>query len=448
MNFKKAADSLKTASKGQITLEQFSDNQEALSLIQLVNDRSYPFVFLTGGAGSGKTSLIKLIIQSTKNAVLTATTGIAAMNIGGQTLHSLFRLGAKLMLKAELSKHKCPNQALFDALEILVIDEISMLRADLLDAIDQLLRTWRQKNVPFGGVMVIGCGDLLQLPPVIGRDEAEVYFRMYPSPWFFYSHVMAEVDSKMIELTKLYRQQDPVFLDALKRIRENNNHRDSVALINRNCFRDISPDFRPELILCARNDRADHINKSHLDAITGDAKTYTGEVTGNINIRSRLPAPMELVLKVGCRVMVTKNIDGAVNGQLGTVKTLHLESVEVELDTGVTLDIEKAEWEQVKYRLDGMTGEIITDSGKDSYKQIPLCLGFAVSIHKSQGLTLNSVLIDLGENKAFASGMTYTALSRCKSIDGIKLARPISMGDVLTDRNILAFYEAIRKQAA
>ncbi len=146
--------------------------------------------------------------------------------------------------------------------------------------------------------------------------------------------------------------------------------------------------------------------------------------------------------------MVTKNIEGAVNGQLGTVKALHDDSVLVMLDEGYTLDIDKAEWEQVKYRFDGMTGDITAESGRDSYKQIPLCLGFAVSIHKSQGLTLDSVLIDLGENKAFASGMTYTALSRCKSITGIKLARPLSMSDVITDRNILAFYEAIRQQNA
>lgn len=446
MNFKKAASSGK-AKASNLTIDHFADNEEAMRLVHLVKDRSSPFIFLTGGAGSGKSSLIKIIISNTKNAVLTATTGIAAMNIGGQTLHSLFRLGAKLMLESDLAKHKCPNQALFDVLEVLVIDEISMLRADLLDAVDYLLRKWRNKpDMPFGGVMVIGTGDLLQLPPVVGGDEAQVYFKMYPSPWFFYANIMGQIDAEMVELTVLYRQQDPEFLDALNRIRLNDAHRESVALINRSCYRDIDPSFVPDLTLCARNDRADFINEGRLNQLQGVAKTYRGEITGKVNPKTRLPAPLELTLKVGCRVMITKNLDFAVNGQLGTVKKLNSESVEVFLDSGSVVDVEAQEWSQVRYSIDPRSLEIKEQESDDSYKQLPLTLGYAVSIHKSQGLTLDSVIIDLGANRAFASGMTYTALSRCRTLSGIRLARPIAMGDVITDRNILSFYDAVRKQ--
>lgn len=437
----------KKKSNARVSIEQFADNFDAMRLVKVVKEKAAPFVFVTGGAGTGKTTLLKLIIEETKNAVLTATTGIASMNIGGQTLHSLFRLGAKLMLKSDLEKHKCPNQALFDAMEYLIIDEVSMLRADMLDAVDYLLKRWRKNSAPFGGVMVIGSGDLLQLPPVIGKAEAEIYFRMYASPWFFYANCLARIDAEFIELKSIYRQRDEDFLNALNRIRENNDHRDSVALINRSCYRDIDPNFVPELVLCARNDRADEINNERLNQINSPLKVYRGEVSGSINPKSKLPSPLELRLKVGCRVMITKNIELAVNGQLGTIKSLGNESVSVELDDGKIIEVERAEWEQTRYGINPETQEIMAQEGADSYKQLPLTLGYAVSIHKSQGLTLDSVLIDLGEG-AFASGMAYTALSRCRSLQGIKLAKPLSMKDVITDKTILSFYENVRKHAA
>lgn len=431
----------------KVSIEQFADNADAMRLINLVKTKATHFLFLTGGAGTGKSTLIKIIMEEAKNAVLTATTGIAGMNIGGQTLHSLFRLGAKLMLREDLDKHKCPNQALFEAMEYLIIDEISMLRADMLDAVDYLLKKWRKSNEPFGGVMVIGSGDLLQLPPVVGKVESEIYFMMYASPWFFYAKALANVDSEFVELKTIYRQRDEAFMNALNRIRENNDHRDSVALINRTCFRDIDPNFQPDLVLCARNDRADQINKECLNKIPSPMKVYRGEITGTINPKAKLPSPMELELKVGCRVMITKNIENAVNGQLGTVKNLEADVIAVELDTGMVIDVVQAEWEQTRYGVNPATKEIVAQESADSYKQFPLTLGYAVSIHKSQGLTLDSVLIDLGDG-AFASGMTYTALSRCRSLHGIKLAKPLAMRDVITDKTILAFYDAVRQQAA
>lgn len=433
--------------KKTVSINQFESNESALRLLELVKSKSAPFIFLTGGAGTGKSTLIKIIIETTKNVALTGTTGLSSLNIGGQTLNSLFRLGAKLMLKWDLDEHKCPNQSLFDQMEYLIIDEISMLRADMLDAVDFLLKKWRKRSEPFGGVIIIGSGDLLQLPPVIGKEEAEIYFRFYASPWFFYADAMADINAELVELTHVYRQTDAAFLDALNRIRENNNHRDAVALINRTCFRDIDPNFTPELILCSKNDIADAINRDRLNKVQSPLRIYKGEVKGYLRRDAKLPSPIELGLKVGCKVMITKNIENAVNGQLGTVVSLGDEIITVKLDSGNVIAVEKEEWKQTRYEFDKQNKQLTATESENSYTQFPLTLGYAISIHKSQGMTLDSVLIDLG-NSVFTAGMVYTALSRCRSIEGIKLVRPISMKDVKTDQTILNFYRRIRKEAA
>jgi ATP-dependent exoDNAse (exonuclease V) alpha subunit len=325
-------------------------------------------------------------------------------------------------------------------LKLLIIDEISMVRADMLRNIDVCLRRWRRSNEPFGGVQILFFGDLLQLPPIVTEDEHDEYYSEFDSPWFFEAPVIRQFGMASVELTRTFRQSDEVFRDILNRIRENDDHRESVACLNRTCYRDFDKGER-EIVLCGYNRTADNINENKLYTLEGEEKVYLGVKRGAFKGK-RLPAPYELRLKVGAQVMITKNIENAVNGSLGTVHSLGDKVIFVRLkETGKCIEVNREVWEQQEF---GSVDGVIEAQAVGDYAQFPLKLAWAISIHKSQGITLDSVEIDLGKG-AFAPGQAYVALSRCKTLEEIKLVRPLSMKDVRADKDVLAFYDHLRQ---
>ncbi|WP_342632606.1 AAA family ATPase [Marinobacter alkaliphilus] len=416
------------------------DSPELRKLYELMNH--HQVIFLTGKAGTGKTTLTKEVMRTRgKHAALLAPTGIAGFNVGGQTINSFFGFSIGIYDMRDIPISECPNLELFRDLDLLVIDEISMVRADMLDRIDMALRSWRGVDKPFGGVQILLIGDCLQLSPVVSEDEREVFYQLYRLSWWFGSEVMQMVDFEALELTKSHRHPDPVFENILDHIRENRDHREYVAHLNRTCYRDIDPNFQPDLVLTCTNNQADRVNSDHFNSINAPLKTYKANLHGSMSGAGRLPSPEVLSLKVGLQVMITKNIAGAVNGSIGHIVALHDDEVTIKLvRSEQVLRIGRSTWEKVAHKLSqtGIESRVVGE-----YEQIPLTIGKAVTIHKSQGLTLDAVEIDLGSG-AFAAGQTYVALSRCRTIAGIKLTRPIAMKDVRADNNILNFYSFIR----
>lgn len=406
------------------------------------------FIFLTGRAGTGKSTFIRYLQQRYRsgklNISIVAPTGVAALNARGQTVHSFFKFPPRRIVPSE-DIHK-KNLTVINMLDLMIIDEISMVRADLLDAMDYALRLWRGSDLPFGGVMLLVVGDLLQLPPVVKGNENSRFETEYRSPWFFDAKVFStELQIMTVELTETHRQKDADFIEMLNRIRTNESHRDAVATLNRDCFRDAMP-LDTSLTLTATNRTADAINDKELSGISTDSATYEGTFIGKFKLTGdRLPSPNLLTLKVGARVMVTQNITGAVNGSLATVKLLEEMAVTIVLDTGGELRLIKSKWEQFEFVWRAEKGKIVPEVIGE-YHQIPLMLGWAVTIHKSQGLTLGSVTVDLGRG-AFAAGQAYVALSRCKSKETLRLARPISMGDVIADTRVIEFQKTVIPEA-
>lgn len=400
-----------------------------------------PLVFLTGRAGTGKTTFIEYVRQNLeRNSIVLAPTGVAALNVGGQTIHSLFKFPPRLFDPSDINDR---SDTLIDRLQLLIIDEVSMVRSDLIDHMDCALRKWRRRGEPFGGVQMLFVGDCLQLPPVVrGPAESSYFKERYRTPWFFGADVFNDLPVFAVELETVHRQTDINFVELLDRIRTNENHRDAVAEINRHCFRD-REGGSTMITLTTTNRHADSVNQKRLAEIDVPTRTYYGEKKGKFGLDGlRLPAPEELVLKPGAQVMVTKNVSGAVNGTLAKVVDLNDHFITIcPLDTRQELTLSRAKWEQHAYTWDLATQKI---NAKEvgSYEQFPLMLGWAVTIHKSQGLSLDSVRLDLGRG-AFAAGQTYVALSRCRSINGIHLTRPISMKDVMADPVILDFYSKL-----
>lgn len=400
-----------------------------------------PIVFLTGRAGTGKTTFIHYVRKNIhKNIVTIAPTGIAALNVVGQTIHSFFKFPPRAFNNSDIKDLRVTT--LFQNLDLLIIDEISMVRSDLMDHIDFALKKYRNKRTPFGGIQLLVVGDCLQLPPIVDSDaEHEMFNSKYRSPWFFDARVFSELTVYAVELSEVYRQKDLRFVELLSRIRLNDNHREAVGEINRTCYRDNKHDA--DLVLTATNAQAESINIRNLASINSEKQTYDAKIEGDFRVEGkRLPALENLELKVGAQVMVVKNIGSAVNGTIGIVKDL--------LDSSVVIEIKESKrdvtcteevWDQVKYKWDRTEKKIITKV-VGRYKQIPLVLGWAITIHKSQGLTLESVKIDLGRG-AFSPGQTYVALSRCRSIEKLHLAKPIAMKDVIADPRILEFYASL-----
>jgi hypothetical protein len=394
-----------------------------------------PVVLLTGRAGTGKSHFIRALVEQDPGfpQALLAPTGLAAMNIGGQTVHSFFGFPPRPLI----GSHEKPNwffTRTARALRRLIVDEVSMLRADVLDAMDQHLKVARKSSRPFGGVQMLLVGDFYQLPPVVRGDEGALLEEAgYASPYAFSAHVLRDAPVAAHELTEVHRQSDRDFIALLSAIREQRGVEDAVAMLNEQCL-ERALTQRP-VLLCATNAVADRYNAQGLAALAGVAARYAGAFEGEAPKAQgdRFPAPLELVLKRGARVIFTQNdAEGRwVNGSLGTVKALDETIITVGLDSSEDVDVERAVWPQARWTWNAKENRMEV---KEEYKyvQFPLAPAWALTIHKAQGMTLDAVEIDLGRG-AFASGQTYVALSRARSMEGLRLARPLSARDVRVD---------------
>ncbi|MTI24638.1 AAA family ATPase [Fulvivirga kasyanovii] len=394
--------------------------------------------FITGKAGTGKSTLLKYFrLNTKKNAVVLAPTGIAALQVNGQTIHSFFEFPPELLQENRIQKNhrKIP---LFQKIDILIIDEISMVRSDMMDAIDYSLRLHRSFKAPFGGVQMVFFGDMYQLPPVVTGDLKQYFADNFESEYFFGAQVFRKFKFNVIELQKIFRQKDQFFIDMLNNIREGKILDTDMLALNKR----LVPDFLASkddlfITLASTNAIADNENQRRLNFITKPTFTYNADITGNFESKS-LPTDQFLNLKVDAQVMLLKNDPDKrwVNGSIGKVIKLEDDSIQVEVNRS-KYDLEVATWENIEYKYDQEEKKIVPIV-KGSFTQYPLKLAWAVTIHKSQGRTFEQVVIDLG-NGAFAHGQTYVALSRCTSFEGIILKNAIRPKDIIVDQKIKKF---------
>jgi predicted DNA-binding transcriptional regulator len=406
-------------------------------------------IFLTGKAGTGKTTfLTELKADCHKQIVVTAPTGVAAINAGGVTLHSFFQLpfgpyipGRKTLDRDSrrffrFSKEK---KRIIKGLDLLIIDEISMVRADLLDSVDALLRRLRRDDRPFGGVQLLLIGDLFQLPPVAKPEEWQVLQDYYSSIYFFASHALARVEMVTIELKKIYRQSDRKFIDLLNQVRENRLDDEAAALLDR-CAKKTLPD-QGAIILTTHNRKADDINREHLERLDGSPHELTAEVEGEFP-EQFFPTPDRLILKKGAQVMFLRNDTSPeklyYNGKIGRVSEVRTDRVLVTDTEGQAdpVEVKPVEWENITYKINA-EDQTIEEKVIGRFSQIPLKPAWAVTIHKSQGLTFDRAVVDARD--AFAHGQTYVALSRCRSLDGLVLSSPVPRTGIAVDPSVAEF---------
>lgn len=398
-------------------------------------------IFLTGKAGTGKTTFLRALKEhSNKRNVIVAPTGVAAMNAGGMTIHSFFQLplspfvpNANIKNRFDYSKEK---RKIMRTLDLLIIDEISMVRADVLDAIDSVLRRFREPNKPFGGVQLLMIGDLQQLTPVVTPTEEELLQRYYDTPYFFGSKALRSINYVTIELTHVYRQQDETFITLLNNIREGNVSESDLQRLNQR----YDPTFQPKqgsdyIRLTTHNRMAESYNEDQLRNLPTRAYTFSAETEGNFP-EYNYPTDFNLTLKVGAQVMFIRNdnIGRYYNGRIGHVTYVDNEKISV-LCPGdeEPFDVEAETWENTKYTLNEKTKQIEAEV-QGTFKQYPLRLAWAITIHKSQGLTFEHAIIDA--QASFASGQVYVALSRCKSLEGLVLASPIGNTAIINDSRV------------
>lgn len=442
------------------------DNKEWQDALQLI-DFTRRSLFLTGKAGTGKSTFLRYVAENTKKKhVILAPTGIAAINAGGSTLHSFFRLPFHPLLPndrrydrrhlRDTLKYSGDQRKLLRELELIIIDEISMVRADIIDFIDKVLRIYtRNEYEPFGGKQLLLVGDIYQLEPVLGDEERQLLAPFYPSPYFFHARVWQRMQLVSIELKKVYRQSDARFISILDNIRSAQATAFDLSALN---ARVISPSTKPSdggeprttITLAARRNVVDHINETELARLAGETTTFHGRVADDFPLTA-LPSPMELELKPGAQVIFTKNDQEKrwVNGTIGQVTEIDVEAGIIGVDTedGAHHDVERALWENVRYTFNEKE-EKIEEQLLGTYEQFPLRLAWAITVHKSQGLTFNHVNIDFSGGGTFAGGQAYVALSRCTSLEGITLSQPLTFGDIFVKPEVLQFARHYNNQEA
>lgn len=428
-------------------MSEIALTEAQLSIVDAM-ENSLDHFFITGRAGTGKTTVLQAFVNSTaKRVAVAAPTGVAALAVGGQTLHSLLRLPLGIIGDRDLGFIPKESLELLAHLDALVIDEVSMVSADLLDAIDRRLRqAKRRKNTAFGGVQLIMFGDPYQLAPVVsGSAEKAYYTDRYASAWFFDAAVWRDATMTIHELEDIHRQADQEFRSVLNALREGRMDPEMGRMLNERGMR--TPED-PELItLTTTNSSVATINRRALDLLPGKAKVAHAEVEGEFGSTASYPADEELVLKPGAKVMFLRNdlqgTDGPrfVNGTVGTVATI-TSSVFVDID-GDLVEVEPVTWEKVKYEYRADT-KTITQDVVAEFTQFPLRLAWAVTIHKAQGKTLDQAVIDLGP-RAFAPGQTYVAFSRLTSLEGLYLKRPLTPADIIVDEDVVRFMSGPRE---
>lgn len=442
-------------------MEPDHSNKHFQMAVQFVNQTA-KHIFLTGKAGTGKTTFLKYIQETShKKLAVVAPTGVAAINAGGVTIHSLFQLPFGSFLPT--SQHGIENisgnfynkqnlfrnfrfsndkRQLIQELDLLIIDEVSMVRADLLDAIDVVLRTIRKKpRLPFGGLQMLYIGDLSQLPPVVNDREWDVLSQYYESPFFFHAKVLEASPPTYLELKKIYRQSDQTFIDVLNNVRNNTMKKEDLALLNQFYQPDFKPDKKGEYItLTTHNAKADIINQKELQNLPGKLHTFDAHIEGEFNERS-YPAESRLQLKEGAQIMFIRNDKGDerryYNGKLGTIKSIHGNEITITFpDNDTTLVLETEEWKNIRYHYDKEQDQI-SEEELGTFVQYPIRLAWAITIHKSQGLTFKKAIIDAGQS--FAPGQVYVALSRLTSLEGLVLFSRIKENCISTDVQASAF---------
>lgn len=408
-------------------------------------------LFITGRAGTGKSTLLNLIRRTTRRSVaIVAPTGVAALNVRGQTIHGFFGFPGKLLLRKDIRKKA--SRHLYEKLETLIIDEVSMVRADLLDRIDEFLRLNREcPALPFGGVQIVMFGDLFQLPPVVANHAERQFFEgddsEYASPYFFDAKVWREdTELEMLELNQVFRQKARQFVRLLDAVREGHFDEDDLIDLNEQAISEEDFGSEPAITLTSTNRLADAINQRELLGLSAKPTRYIGTLEGNFDSRN-LPTELALALKPGAQVMFVRNDSEKryVNGTIGVVVSAEAEKLVVHIEEdGREEDIivSQESWENIRYSIDERTGKIIEDV-TGVFKQFPLKLAWAITIHKSQGKTFERMCLDLGHG-AFESGQTYVALSRCRTLEGIRLIKPLRQRDVIVDERVGDWYRARR----
>ncbi len=416
-------------------------------------ERGDSHVFITGKAGTGKSTLLKHFRENTaKNCVVLAPTGVAALNVQGETIHSFF--GFKPGIAVQEIQENPPRRrlALYKNLEILVVDEVSMVRADLLDCVDAFLKAARKSKRPFGGVQCVFIGDLHQLPPVVRQDEREALAERYgaATPHFFHADVLRGLfeagEIAFIELDKIFRQKDELFVEILNAVRDRCLTQQQLDTLNARCQKPGTPAYvGKDLVLCATNAQADAINQKNLQALGTSGRSYDGVLDGDF-ARKDLPTDNPLHLKPGARVMLLNNDSQGlwVNGSLGVIRALYNGHAEVALDSGINITVHAFAWDMYRSTYDKKQ-RVLRQERIGGFLQLPLRLAWATTIHKSQGKTFDHLTIDLSRGM-FAPGQLYVALSRCRTLAGITLTHPLKPSHLMTDYACSRFLQALRLQ--
>ena len=420
--------------------DDFVLSEEFESIVEQLENTKDHF-YITGKAGSGKSTLLAYFRSVTqKNTAVLAPTGVAAIRVKGQTIHSFFGFPPKVIQTRHIKKVR--QIELLQNLETLIIDEISMVRADVFDAIDYSLRVHRKKlTQPFGGVQVIIFGDLFQLPPVVNMDESSLLERIYPNgQFFFHSNIFQDAQFKTLELQSIYRQTDDHFIYLLNAVRDGSITNSQIDNLNDSLVDNFEMD-EGKIILTTTNARASGINQNYLKQLSSEEFSYRAQATGQF-YKELFPTDEVLKLKKGAQVIMIKNDPEKrwVNGSIGTIHDIAEKKIKVKINHKI-YEVKKEKWDRIQYSYDDDQQEVL-ENVTGSFKQYPMRLAWAITIHKSQGQTFEKVIIDMSQG-SFAPGQLYVALSRCISLEGIELLRPLKKSDVIVNKQLIGFQDRL-----